>query len=479
MKTARTLPTPLAAFAAVCAAAFSGCLLGPDFERPSADGLVPEGFDAPRAASGREAGPAAPADPAPADPASADATWWGAWSDPAVARLVAEACATNLSLAQAGARVRQARAALAASRAALRPTLGLSGAASANKAYDPDSSSRTVRGGADAGWEIDLFGANRRAAEAAGAEAAAAEADEAAARLSLQAETASAYVELRLAEALLALARENLALAEESLEIARAKDSSGMAAGAGLAAAEAAVASARAAVPAREAAASSARRALEILLARPPFALEEALSADPSGGVPEAPEPPAATPAEVLARRPDVRRAEAALHAATARVGSARAARYPALNLAAAATVSASSLGDWERATALSFGPSVSLPLFRGGALAAAEERARAAAEEAHLAWRSAVLSAVHEAQDAWTRFSSESARCGDLALAAEREEEALEAATALWKAGSGGYEAVISRRQALLSARQGVAQNAADRALLAATLYKVLGGAP
>ena len=473
MQTVRTLSAPLAAFAAVSAAALSGCLLGPDHERPSAEGLVPEAFAAAPVPGGGAAD-----DPSPAASAAADARWWGAWSDPAVARLVSEACATNLSLAQAGARVRQARATLGAARAALRPTLGLSGSASANKAYDPDSSSRSVRAGADAGWELDLFGANRRAAEAAGADAEAAEAEEAAARLSLRAETASAYVELRLAEALLDISRENLALAEDSLEIARAKDASGMEAGAGLAAAEASVAGARAAVPAREAAASAARRAVEALLARPPMALEDALSAG-AGSIPEAPDPPAVAPAGVLARRPDVRKAEAQLHAATARVGAARAARYPSVNLAAGAALSASSLDDWERSTALSAGPSVSLPLFRGGALAAAEERARAAADEALLAWRGAVLSAVHEAQDAWTRFSSESARRADLDAAAAKEVEALDAATALWKAGSGGYEAVLSRRQALLSARQNVAQNAADRALLVLSLYKVLGGAP
>ncbi len=474
MQTARTPFPPPAALAAAFSVSLSGCLLGPDYERPSAEGLVPETFAASPAPGGEGQG-----DPSAAAVPAADARWWDAWSDPVVARLVAEACSTNLSLAQAGARVRQVRAALGAARAALRPTLGFSGSASANRAYDPDSRSRSARAGADAGWELDLFGANRRAAEAAGADAEAAAAEADGARLSLQAETASAYVELRLAEALLALSRENLALAEESLEIARAKDASGMEAGAGLAAAEASVADARAAVPALEAEASAARRALEALLSRPPLALEAELASGTPGAIPEAPDPPAVSPADVLARRPDVRKAEAALHAATARVGAARAARYPAVNLLAGAALSASSLDDWERSTALSVGPSVSLPLFRGGALAAAEERARAAADEALLAWRGAVLSAMHEAQDAWTRHAAEAGRRADLALSAAKAEEALDAATALWKAGSGGYEAVLSRRQALLSARQSVARNAADRALHSLSLYKVLGGAP
>lgn len=466
------------ALAVLAAAAGPGCMLGPDFESPRADGDVPADFR--RGASSGAV---------PSDAAESDAAWWAAWNDPLLSRLVEEACATNIPLAEAAARVRQSRASLDAARAALRPSLGLSASASANKTFDPSSDSRGARAGADAGWELDLFGANRRSAEAAGAEVRAAESDAEMARLSLRAETASAYVQLRLAEALLAVAEENLAASEESLEIAKAKDASGLAAGSGLAASEASVASARAAVPARRAAVSAAARAIEALLARPPFALEEELAGKAGGGgsprdsaaaVPVAPALPAATPAEALARRPDVLKAEASLHAATARVGAARAARYPSVNLAAGASVSASSLSDWSRTTTeLSFGPSVSLPLFRGGALAAAEERARAAADEALLAWRDTVLSAVHEAQRAWTELDAETARAADLARAAVKEEEALEAAVSLWKAGSGGYEAVISRRQALLSARQSVAQNAADRAALAISLYKALGGAP
>ncbi|MBQ7667645.1 MAG: efflux transporter outer membrane subunit [Kiritimatiellae bacterium] len=460
---------------ALAAAAVAGCTLGPDFERPQPDGI--ESF----AAFRHGADDARRAD---AESISND-SGWQRWHDPLLVRLVQDVCGENLSLAQTVSRVREARATLEIARAAMRPSLGLSGSAAASRVLDPSSSARSARGGGEASWEIDLFGANRRAAEAALAQYEATEHDESFARLSLQSEMAAAVVELRLAEAMLAISRGNLDLAGEALDIARSKDEAGLTAGSGLAASEAAAASSRASVADREAAASAAARAIEILLAKPPFSMEEELrgAETPSGdavcAIPAPPPLAETTPAEVVARRPDVLKAEATLHAATAQIGSARAARYPAVNIAGGVSVSASSVNDWSRTTELSIGPSVSIPLFRGGALAAAEEKARAAADTALLAWRDAVVAAIHEAQNAWTRVDAAQSRKPDLAFAAEKDEEALDAALSLWKAGSGSYENVISRRQALLSARQSLAQNEAEAAEAAIALYKALGGAP
>ena len=438
----------------------SGCLLGPDFERPAAP-EIPGAF---RGASG----------------GGSTVSLADAWSaaDPLLSELLAEAASTNLTLLQARSRLAQSRAALAQSRAALRPTLGLAASATASKAYDPSDSSESYRAGGDAGWELDLFGRNRRTAEAGEAELEAAGYSVDDALLSLQAEVVADYAALRLAQESLAIARENLSADERNAEIARAKGESGFTTGADISAAEASIAAARASIPAREAAVSSAARALELLLARPPFSLEDRL--DVPAPVPEAPEPPAVAPAELLAGRPDVRRAEAAYHAAVARIGAARAARFPAINLAASATITADKLSDWaDGLKTLGIGPSVSLPLFQGGRLRAAEEQAREAAEEARLAYVAAVLSAVHEAQDAWTRLAAERARDADLAEAVRRDEEALAAARELYEAGRSDYTAVTVRQTALLSARLSLAQHRADLATLTASLAKALGGAP
>ena len=450
-----------------------GCLLGPDFERPDASPYVPESF---RTDGDSAAGE--PSGPAQAPVPASEEEWWSAWNDPLLLSLLERGSSTNLTLLQAEARLRQSRATLDAARASFLPSLGLSGSASRSKTFDPDASRSSYRAGADAAWEIDLFGRNRRTAEAAAADLEASGLSVDDARLSLRAEIASDYVALRLAQESLDVARSNLVAELESAAIARAKGESGFSSGADVAASEAAIATARAALPAREAAVSAAARALEQLLALPPFALEEELAAP--GPIPVAPPPPDVAPAELLARRPDVRRAEASLHAATARVGAARAARYPSVNLAAGAALSAESLSDWSSALkSLSFGPSVSIPLFQGGALAAAEERAAAAADEALLAYHDAVLSAVHEAQRDWTELAAERARAEDLAEAVRADEEAHEAALALYRAGKGDYTTVLVRRTALLSARLALAQHRASLADLTVSLFRALGGAP
>ena len=462
------MPRPFRLLLPFAALALSGCMLGPDYERPDAAADLPDAFrtgGASAAAEGAEA--AAPAD---------EAAWWDAWGDPLLARLLEEGCATNLTVREAAARLRQSRAELDSARAALWPTLGISGSGSKSKTYDPDASAETYRAGADAGWEIDLYGKNRRSAEAAAAELEGTELALEDALLSLRAEIASDYVALRLAQEALDIAHSNLAAEVQSAEIARAKGESGFTSGSDVAAAEASIATTRAVLPAREAAVSAAARAIERLLARPPFALEEELAAP--APIPAAPAPPEVAPAELLARRPDVRRAAASLHAATARVGAARAARFPQINLVAGASVSADSLSGWsDGMKSLSFGPSVSLPLFRGGALRAAEKRARAAADEALLSYHDTVLAAVHEAQDGWTRLAAERLRTEHLEAAVRHDEDALEAARALYRAGKGDFTAVIVRQTALLSARMSLAQHRADLATLSLSLCKALGG--
>ena len=438
----------------------TGCLLGPDYTAPEAPADLPEAFrDAPAA-----------------DPA-VQADWLAAWNDPLLSELVAEGLSTNLTLQAAQSRLAQSRASLSQARAALFPSLGLSASASANKTYDPSDSSESYRGGADAGWELDLFGRNRRSAEASEADLEAAGYTLADAKLSLESEIISDYVALRLAQESLDIARTNLAADLRSAEIARAKGESGFTSGSDVAAAEASIATSRAALPAREAAVSACARALELLLARAPFSLEEKL--DAKAPIPVAPAPPSIAPADVLARRPDVRKAAANLHAATARIGAVRAARYPAINLAAGATISADSLSGWsDGMKSLSIGPSVSLPLFQGGRLKAAEEQARAAANESLINYHDTVLSAVHETQNGWVKLAAERARTEDLEAAVKHDIDALDAAEELYRVGQGSYTTVLQRQTALLSARQALAQHRADLATLTVSLVKSLGGA-
>lgn len=484
------------AASAALALPLCGCLLGPDWSEPTPPTSIPERFRGAGSNDAAESSGAAeariPADealfqadaesgtPAPHDAATAGESWWMRWDDPVLRRLLAEGYATNLTLAQAAERTIQAREAVEAARAALLPTLGASGAATRTRSFDPGRTDKSWRAGADAAWEIDLFGGARRTAEAAAAELEGAGWSERDALLSLRAEIVSAYATLRLAQTSLAIARDNLAAERDNAEIARAKGRSGFTSGSDVAAAEAAIATAEAGIPSREAAADAAARALELLLARAPDELEELLAApDPAAPPPPpvAPEPPGAAPPQVLAQRPDVRRAAAALHAATARIGAAKAARWPSIDLAAGLTLSAQGATSWSDAVkSLAFGPSLNVPVFRGGALAAAERRADSVAREALLAWHEAVLSAIHEAQVAWTQLNAERARGPALERAIARDEEALEAARERYRAGSGDWTDVLVRQTALLAARLSLAQHRADLATLTVALAKALG---
>ncbi|MBQ3809471.1 MAG: TolC family protein, partial [Kiritimatiellae bacterium] len=218
----------------------AGCLLGPDYERPETGDLLPESFRfVPADTALTNAAPAA---------VIAEPDWWAAWGDPLLTNLLERGTAANLTLAQAQARLDQSRATLASARAALYPSLGLSGSASRSKTYDPDDTRTSARGSVDAGWEIDLFGRNRRSAEAAAADLEASGLSLEDALLSVRAEIATDYVALRLAQESLEIAHSNLAAEAESTEVARAKGRSGFTAGADVAAADAAIATARAAL---------------------------------------------------------------------------------------------------------------------------------------------------------------------------------------------------------------------------------------
>lgn len=479
-KTVKThLPT--AAAAAFSALSLCGCMMGPDWREPDVSRDLPTQF---RRVPADEAllspapdgnGSAQEGAPEPDGPQD----WFAQWDDPLLQSLLSRAVVSNLTVRQAAERVVAARAALDSSRAALWPTLGASGAASRSRAFDPEKTSSTYRAGADASWEIDLFGRNRRAAEAASADLESAGWRLEDAMLSLRSEVVSAFVALRLSQASLDIARANLEAEEDNARIARAKGDSGFTSGADIAAAEAGIATARAAIPPREAAADRAARALELLLALPPHSLEGELAAPESPvAIPAAPPVRGAAPASLLSRRPDVRAALSSLHAATARVGEARAARFPSLDLSASFSLSATSLSAWSDALkTLAAGPSLTIPVFRGGALAAAERRADSAAREALLAYRDTVLKAVHEAQNAWTDLAAESARGADLENAVLRDEEALDAALARYRAGTGEWTAVTVRQTALLAARLSLAQHRADMAECAVSLVKALGG--
>ena len=328
----RTSPLTRSLLPVLLAGLCAGCALGPDYQRP--DTPMPERFLGQAAVTQR-----------PAAPAESLATWWDGFGDPTLSRLVARAQAQNLDLAQAAARVAQARAALGAADAALSPTLGLNAQAArgytsvetplgrvlnSSPGFDRSGSAYEANGGA--AWELDAFGSLRLGRQAATAEFQAALAGEAAVRLAVAAQTADVYIHIRELQARLAVAKQQLRTQEALRSMATLLRDRGLAADLQVRQAEGAQAQAQSAVPALESALDAALYALDLMLGSLPGTHRDALAA--AAGIPSAPGVDLQdAPASLLRRRPDLIVAERRLAAAHARIGVAIGEYYPKFSL--------------------------------------------------------------------------------------------------------------------------------------------------
>src|SRR4051812_36764673 len=187
--------------APLCVFVLAACTVGPNYRPPEAGSLsVPDTYYQ------------RPAGVAPTDLAR----WWERFDDPLLTRLIDEATQGNLDLAAAAARLTQARESLVQARAGLVPTVGASASAGRTVGAGNDRNSFSV--GADAAWEVDLFGRIRRGIEAAAADAQGSYYDREALRVAIAAEVATNYIQARLAQERLAIARDTLAIADDNLQ---------------------------------------------------------------------------------------------------------------------------------------------------------------------------------------------------------------------------------------------------------------------
>lgn len=390
--------------------------------------------------------------------------WWQAFEDPALARLIARAEAQSPTLEQAAARRRQAEAGAAQARAGLLPEVGATSQLQRGRALGGTPGSSTQANAQfSASWEIDLFGGQRAGALAAVAQANAATADWHAARVSLAADVAQAYVQLRLAQAREESAELDTRFAEQVAGWGRQQRSAGLISASDAALLNTERAAATAARSQWRAEAQIALQALAQLCAERADTLADELAPPAVAATGfelrrSQPKVPAfdvnALPAAAVAQRPDLAAAHQRWLAAAQQQRSTQAQRYPQLSLAAMAGESRLRVGGKSSHGALwSFGPSLTLPLFDGGALVAADRAAHAAAEEAAAALQAQWLVAVNEVEDALQR----------VAAGAERERE-VDAVKHEWEG--------IARRsyaQAQAGLQSGVQRNTTFRNALVA----------
>jgi outer membrane protein, multidrug efflux system len=453
-----------------------GCVVGPDYHSSPA-----------RA-------PAAWVSPVPSAVTSGTATpssWWASFNDAELESLIRRAAQTNLDLRMAQSRLQQARAVRGGRAADFWPSVD----GSVSYVREKESENQPFFGalplpanfpfeysvyqaGFDASWEIDLFGGKRRALEAATADWEGAIEARNDAVVSLLAEVARNYVELRGSQQRLEIARRDLKLQKEALELTRARLQGGVATELDVTRAAALLAGREAAIPPLETSLRAAMYGLAVLLGQQPGELVAELS--PPVAVPRVPsEVPIGLPADLLRRRPDVRRAERQLAAETARIGVAKSDWFPKISLTGDAGIESVSLSKWFEPGSRfwSIGPSVQWPALDFGRVRAQVQAQTAVQEAALAAYQKAVLVSLQEAENAIVAYAQEQNRHRALADAVSENRRSLEMADSLYKNGRVNFLDVLDARRSLYQSDDELALSDQTVSLDLIALYKALGG--
>jgi outer membrane protein, multidrug efflux system len=458
-----------------------GCTVGPNYRQP----------DSPLASTWQEAQQTG------IGTRPADLTrWWGAFNDPLLNSLIERAVGTNLDLRQAQARIREARAARAVTAAGEWPTVDVSGsynrirssenafAVSPQGGGGPSSFSggdldqNFYRAGFDASWEIDVFGGVRRSVEAADANVEASVEDRRNTLVTLLGDVAKNYIDVRGFQSRMEVARANLKAQQETLDLTRIRFQAGLASDLEVAQAEGQLNTTAAQIPTLESSLKQAAHRLDVLLGSQPGALWDELAKQ--AAIPVLPsEVLVGLPSELLRRRPDIRRAERQLAAATAQVGAAMADLFPKFSLIGAAGLQSISASDWFSGGSRfwSVGPSIRWPLFDAGRIRANIEVRSAQQEQALTQYEKTILAALEDVENSLVNYSREQARYRSLRDAVAANRRAVSMANELYTQGLVDFLNVLENQRSLYASENDLAQSEATMAANLVALYKALGG--
>lgn len=405
------------------------------------------------------------------------AEYWTMLGDPLLTSYVEQAIAENRDLAQSAARLDQARASLVQARAGWLPTVSANGGASRDIGdFARDGVQFNL--GADAAWELDLFGQIGGGVAASEAELAAAGYNLADLQRLIVGQVAIATINARATAQQLAIARSTLDVQEDNLQIARWRNQAGLVSSLDVEQARAQRAQTAASIPLLESSLAATANSISTLIGEAPGRVFAALVVDTETGVPEPPQLAGfEAPAEVLRRRPDVRAAESSLVASTARIGVARAQLLPLVRLSGTIGTGSATVGNLFDVITGGLLAGVSQLIFDGGRTRAQVDSAEAGARGALAAWEQAILQALEDVESAAVDQRTASQR---VLLNAE----ALDAAgiTALlarsqYQAGLTDFQVLLTAENQLLSARNQQVSAEADRAIAFVRLTQALGG--
>ncbi|VVT11437.1 efflux transporter outer membrane subunit [Erythrobacter sp. EC-HK427] len=411
-------------------------------------------------------------------PITADITeYWTQLGDPLIDRFVEQAILENRDLAVSAARLDQARASLVQARAGYLPSVSGSGGVSTSAG---NLSNEDVRFniGADAGWELDLFGQISGGVRAAEADLASAGYSLADLQRLIVGQVAIATINARATAQQLQLTRETLAYQDDNLQIARWRNQAGLVSSLDVEQARAQRAQTAAQIPALEASLTGTANAISTLIGEPPGRVLDAILASSAAPVPN---PPAlagfAAPADVLRRRPDVRAAEATLLSSSARIGIARAQLLPLVRLTGSIGTGSNPLESIFDVITGNVFASVSQLIFDGGRTQAQVDSAEAGARASLASWEQAILNALEDVETAAVdqRTANERVALNEEALDAADMSALL--ARSQYQAGLTDFRNVLSAENQLLSAQNQLVAAQADRAVAFVRLTQALGG--
>jgi NodT family efflux transporter outer membrane factor (OMF) lipoprotein len=456
----------------------AGCMVGPDYARPEA--ALPDAWLDLKGAA--------------VDDRSEDARWWTRFDDPVLNALVEQALRQNLTLREAGLRVIEARAQRGISVGEFFPQQQVANAqATANQlsANTPlglgDRSYNSYSVGLQAAWELDFWGRFRRGIESADAALDASVADYDAMLVLLASDVASVYVEIRSLQEQLGYTRANVDAQQDTLELTQARFNAGAVSELDVTTARATLTNTQSLVPQIQDSLRRAMMSLCVLLGRTPTDLTSELEG--SQPVPSAPaEIALGVPAELLRRRPDVRRAERTAAALSAQIGVATADLYPAVTIHGATGFQtstyqvpghSSNAGNLFDANSFAgfIGLDVTWPILNYGRVENNIRVADARFQEAVVAYQSTVLQAAADVETGLSSFLRNRERASLLAESVTAAERTVELSLIQYRKGGADFLRVnqaqvdlVSRQNNLVIARAGIAQGAIDT-------YRALGG--
>jgi NodT family efflux transporter outer membrane factor (OMF) lipoprotein len=481
--------------AAACAGV-SACTVGPDFVRPETKS--PPVWQDLRTGNQSDSRAVEPG----SKPVSApiEAQWWRQFNDPELNSLEARV-AGNLDIQTAMARLVASRARRSQAVGARWPTASAEAAYIRQRTSQEGNTRHTIevirppgdlddivhrlgepydlyQPGFDVSWELDLWGAERRTVESANAAVAQSTAGLLDVQLTIRAELARDYLQWCDIQRQLEIAREDVAASEQMLQLIDRRAEGGLVTDFEVASQRARLAEGRASVVQLNERRKEALNSLALILGDMPGALEKDLD-----GVRAIPTVPSTVPvgisSEVARRRPDIRAAEARLHAATAEIGIAVADLYPHIVLTGSfgtQALRAADVTDWA-ARQWSLGPSLSLPLFDGGRRRATVELRKAEQQEAAVSYQRTVLRAWHEIDDALSGYAAEQLRNAELAESVRSSRAALEVANTRYEHGLTNFLSALDAQRTLLQAQREYADSSTTIATRLVALDKALGG--